>query len=293
MTIAFIGLGRMGSAMAGRLADSGAELTVWNRTAANVAALTERGAVAASGAAEAVAGAAVVFSSLMDDASVEALFGADGAAFAALRPGAIHVSLTTISPGCADRLEASHAARGVAFVSGPVIGRPDAASSGTLMQFLAGDARAMATVEPVCAAFAQRIVRLPGSAGAANRQKLCTNFFVISMIEAMGEALAFAERCGASRDLQSSLIRQAFAAPGLQSYARRLETHETSGAGGFSLAAGRKDVQLIRDEADRCGCPLELADIIAAKMQVAAARGLDGSDWSVIAEMSRMEHAAS
>ena len=243
----------------------------------------------AASATEAATGAGVVFSCLMDDASVEDLFGAGGPAFGALAAGAIHVSLTTISPGCADRLEAAHAARGVAFVSGPVVGRPDAASSGTLMQFLAGDVDAMATVEPLCGTFAQRVVRLPGSAGSANRQKLCANFFVISIIEAMGEALAFAERCGASRDLQANLIEHIFAAPALQGYARRLQAHDTRGDGGFSLHAGRKDVQLIQDEADRCGMRLELADIIAAKMQVASGRGLDDCDWSVIAEMSRSE----
>jgi 3-hydroxyisobutyrate dehydrogenase-like beta-hydroxyacid dehydrogenase len=228
-------------------------------------------------------------SSLMDDVSVDALFGPGGPAFAALPAGAIHLSLTTISPGCADRLQNAHAARGVAFVSGPVVGRPDAAANGTLLQFLAGDETAMASVEPLCSAFAQRVVRLPGSAGTANRQKLCTNFFVISIVEAMGEALAFAERCGASSDLLANFLERSFAAPALQGYARRLHAHETSGADGFSLRAGRKDLQLISDEANRCGRRLELADLIAQKMQAASARGMDDCDWSVIAEISRTE----
>jgi 3-hydroxyisobutyrate dehydrogenase-like beta-hydroxyacid dehydrogenase len=291
MKVAFVGLGRMGGAIANRLLDTGLPLTVWNRTEAKARPFAERGAEIASDVETAVAGAEIVLSSLMDDASVEAQFGPSGPAFGALSPAAVHVSLTTISPGCADRLETAHAARGVAFVSGPVVGRPDAAATGTLLQFLAGDATAMARIEPVCAKFAQRVVRLSGSAGAANRQKLCTNFFVIAIVEAMGEALAFAERCGASTGMLSNLFEHSFAAPALQGYARRLQAHETSGADGFSLRAGRKDLALIHDEAQRCGCRLEIADVIARKMAAASARGLDDCDWSVIAEISRTEEA--
>jgi 3-hydroxyisobutyrate dehydrogenase-like beta-hydroxyacid dehydrogenase len=291
MNVAFVGLGRMGGAMANRLLGAGVHLTGWNRTAAKAQPFAERGASIAPRVEAAVSGADVVLSSLMDDASVEALFGPDGAAYGALRSGAIHVSLSTISPGCADRLETSHAARGVAFVSGPVVGRPDAAASGTLVQYLAGDAAAMTIVEPLCATFAQRVVRLAGPAGTANRQKLCTNFFVISIVEAMGEALAFAERCGASRDLLSNSFEQMFAAPALKGYARRLQAHDTNGEDGFSLRSGRKDLQLIQDEAQRCDCRLELAEVIVQKMQVASARGMDDCDWSVIAEISRTEEA--
>ncbi len=287
MKVAFVGLGRMGGAMANRLLDAGIPLAVWNRTVAKALAFGARGASTPPSIEAAVSDADVVMSSLMDDASVEAQFGPAGPAFGALRAGAIHVSLTTISPGCADRLEDAHASRGVAFVSGPVVGRPDAAATGTLLQFLAGNASAIASVEPLCSAFAEHRVRLPGSAGAANRQKLCTNFFVISMVEAMGEALAFAERCGASRDLLATAIERSFAAPAFQGYARRLRARDTSGEDGFSLRAGRKDLQLISDEASRCGCRLELADVITRKMQAASARGMDDCDWSVIAEISR------
>jgi 3-hydroxyisobutyrate dehydrogenase-like beta-hydroxyacid dehydrogenase len=292
MKVAFVGLGRMGGAMANRLLDARIPLAVWNRTAAKTGPFAARGALTPASLETAVADADVVMSSLMDDASVEAPFGPSGRAFGALRAGAVHVSLTTISPDCADRLEDTHAARGVAFVSGPVVGRPDAAAAGTLLQFLAGDASAVTRVEPLCSTFAEHIVRLAGSAGTANRQKLCTNFFVISIVEAMGEALAFAERCGASRDLLANAVQRSFAAPALQGYARRLQAHETSGEDGFSLRAGRKDLQLIRDEANRCGCPLELADLIGRKMQAASMRGMDDCDWSVIAEISRTEERA-
>jgi 3-hydroxyisobutyrate dehydrogenase-like beta-hydroxyacid dehydrogenase len=289
MNVTFVGLGNMGTAMANRLLETGVTLTVWNRTAVKAERFAERGAVVAPTPAAAVTGADVVLSSLMDDASVEELFGLGGPAFAAMRSGAIHLSLTTISPGCADHLQMAHKQQGIQLLSGPVVGRPQAAASGALLQYLSGDATAMARVEPLCAAFAKHVVRLPGSAGTANRQKLCANFFVIAVIEAIGEALAFAERSGAVPAVLSGLMQQSFAAPGFTGYVKRMQARETSSKDGFSLRAGRKDLQLILDEAHRSGCPLELADLVADKMRAASARGMDDCDWSVIAEMNRMQ----
>ena len=124
MTIAFIGLGKMGSGMASRLIAAKHPLVVWNRTPAKAEALIGEGARVAATAEAAVAEADVVISSLMDDKSVEALFGASGKALAALRHGAIHLCVTTISPGAADRLAAAHKQRGAFYVSGPVVGVP-------------------------------------------------------------------------------------------------------------------------------------------------------------------------
>lgn len=287
VTVAFLGLGHMGAAMAGRLVDAGEQLAVWNRTPAKAVPLVARGARETATPQAAIADADVVFSSLMDDGSVTALFDPAGPAFTAFQPGAVHVSLTTVSPECADGLQAAHERRGVAFVSGPVVGRPDTAAAGTLVQFLAGDPQGMKRIEPLCAKLARHIVHIPGSAGAANRQKLCVNFFVIAVIEAMAESLTLAERCGASRELVLGLFDQSFASPAFKGYARRLYDRDTSGDGGFSLRAGNKDLQLILSEARRAGCPLELGELIAEKMCVALARRMGDCDWSAIAEISR------
>ena len=173
MKIAFLGLGRMGSAIAGRLAADGAHrLTVWNRSADKAAPFRQRGVAVAAAPEDAVAGADLVVSCLFDDGAVEALFHPQGAVVAAMRANAIHLGITTVSADCANRLQAQHAASGTRYVAGPVLGRPDVAAAGALTELLAGDAGAIAEIEPVCWLYAARLVKLPGLAGAANNHKL-------------------------------------------------------------------------------------------------------------------------
>jgi 3-hydroxyisobutyrate dehydrogenase-like beta-hydroxyacid dehydrogenase len=286
-TIAFLGLGNMGSGMAHCLRAAGHRLIVWNRSPDKAARLVAEGARLAASPESAIAEADVVITSLMDDASIRSLFHPAGKPLAAFRSGAVHLCATTVSPGCADWLADVHATKGSLFVSGPVVGRPDAARSGLLLQFLAGDAKGIERVLPICRAFAGRIIRIPGPASSANKQKLCVNFFAISLIEAMAENLTFAEAIGASRPIVSSLLAQVFAQPPLKQYAERLGMRNTSGGGGFAMTAGMKDVGLMLDEARRARCPIELAEVIADKMSEALRMGMQNMDWSSIQEISR------
>ena len=286
-TIAFLGLGNMGSGMAHCLRAVGHPLVVWNRSPDKAAPLVAQGARLAASPEEAIAEADVVITSLMDDASIRSLFDPACTALAAFRPGAVHLCATTISPDCADWLAEVHATRGSLFVSGPVVGRPDAAKAGLLLQFLAGDAKGIERVLPICRAFAGRVISIPGPASSANKQKLCVNFFAISLIEAIAENLTFAEAIGASRPIVSDLLAQVFAQPALKQYAGRLAARNTDGGGGFAMTAGMKDVSLMLDEAHRAGCPIELAEVIADKMGEALGMGMQSMDWSSVQEISR------
>ncbi|MDR2787999.1 MAG: NAD(P)-binding domain-containing protein, partial [Candidatus Accumulibacter sp.] len=105
MNIAFFGLGRMGAGMATRLAEAGEHnLTVWNRSPDKALPFAELGARVVTDPVDAVCDAELVITSLLDDKSVEALFNEQSAVFRAMCPGAIHLCVTTISPGCANRL---------------------------------------------------------------------------------------------------------------------------------------------------------------------------------------------
>jgi 3-hydroxyisobutyrate dehydrogenase-like beta-hydroxyacid dehydrogenase len=111
-----------------------------------MAAFEATGAKACSSPGLAVQDVPLVISSLMDDASVRAVA---NEIFAKMAPNAIHLCVTTISPTCADWLAEEHPKHGSRYVSGPVIGRPDAAAQGTLVELLAGDAGAIEEVRPV------------------------------------------------------------------------------------------------------------------------------------------------
>ncbi len=287
MNIAFLGLGNMGSGMAGRLLAAGHSLRVWNRSAGKMDDLVATGAVACRSAAEAVEGVPLVISSLMDDASVKSVFGGEDGVITRMAQGAIHVCTATISAQCGDWLAAEHAAHGSRYVSGPVLGRPDAAASGTLLLMLAGDPSAIEEVQPVCKAFANLFIPMEGPASVANSQKLCFNFFIASLVEVFAECYTFAEKTGASAVIMAQFFHRVFAHPGMQGYARRMKDRESAGEGGFSMRGGIKDVRLMLDAASRAGCTLEIAQVIEEKMQACMAQGLADEDWSAVQQVTR------
>ena len=287
MNVAFLGLGNMGAGMAHRLLKAGHPLRVWNRSPDKIAPLVASGASVCASPALAVQGTQLVITSLMDDASVRTISDGPDGIIANMAPNTIHVCVTTISPTFADWLADQHRAHGTRYVSGPVVGRPDAAAAGTLLQFLSGDASAVEEVRPVCKAFADSLIPIPGPARLANQQKLCVNFFIIALIEAMAECLTFAEKTGASPEIMAMFFDRSFALPGLKGYAKKMLAHDTDGTGGFSMRGGLKDVNLMLDAAKAADCPLDLAGIIQGKMQECIERGLKDADWSAIQEVTR------
>lgn len=287
MKIAFIGLGKMGSGMAHRLVAAGHVLRVWNRDPTKMAPLERCGAVACKSPEDAVEGCAVVITSLMDDASVRTVCGEPGGLIANMKPGAIHLCVTTISAGCANWLATHGDDHGIRYVSGPVVGRPDAAAEGKLVQFLAGDPTAVEEVQPVCTAFASRVVHIAGPASAANSQKLCVNFFAIALIEVMAECYTFAEKTGASRKIMEQFFSTSLAHPALKQYAARMNRRDRTEPVGFSMHGGLKDVHLMLDAAGEADCPLDLARLIETKMKRCIAAGLGDCDWSEIQQATR------
>lgn len=288
MNIAFLGLGRMGTGMATRLAGAREyTLTVWNRSPDKALPFTKLGAMMATDPVDAVRAAELVITSLLDDKSVEALFNDQSEVLRAMRPGATHLCVTTISPNCANRLQVLHAAHGTRYVSGPVVGRPDASAAGKLVQFLAGDADAATLIEPVCRAFAEQVMYLPGPASAANSQKLCINFFVASLIEVLGECFTFGEKLGVPRENLAFFLEKSLPLPGLKVYVEKIFKRETDSGTGFTMTAGRKDLALMLDAAAAIQCPVDIASIIANKMDAAIAQDMAHLDWSAIQEITR------
>jgi len=127
---------------------SGEDVTVWNRTRSRAEPLERDGAKVASTAAEAIAGADVVFTMLIDDASLEeVLYG--GQVLESLRHGAIHVSMSTLSVALSRKLTEEHAKRGQHFVAAPVFGRPHIAEAGKLWIAVGGAPEPVEKVRPL------------------------------------------------------------------------------------------------------------------------------------------------
>ena len=170
MQLGFLGTGRLSVPMIENLVADGHVVTAWNRTAARAAPLAAAGVRVVESPAAVCAAGGMVLSCLADDTALDAVF-ADGAVLAALGPGGVHVSMSTISAACAGRLAAAHAAAGVDYLGAPVIGRPDAVAGRLQSYLLAGAPAAKARVEPVLAALGRRVFDFGTDPAAANVAK--------------------------------------------------------------------------------------------------------------------------
>jgi len=194
--IGFVGLGRMGQAVAARLLEANLELIVWNRSTEACEALVEAGAEMADSLGELVERADIVMLCLADAAAVEqVVFGEDGiAAFGA--DDQLLVDLSSIDPAATRRF-ARELARlcGMAWVDAPVAGGVQAAEEGELIVLAGGHEDDIERVRPVLECAACRVTRM-GDTGAGQVAKLCHQMLAGSAAFALAETIAFAERSG-------------------------------------------------------------------------------------------------
>jgi 3-hydroxyisobutyrate dehydrogenase-like beta-hydroxyacid dehydrogenase len=286
LSVACVGLGRMGSGIARNIQNAGFGLTVYNRTTEKMKPLVEAGAAAANTPREAAAAADIVVTNLMDDASVLSAITGDNGILAGMRPDAIHIGTTTISPSLSTRLGELHAAQGSHYVAGPVAGRPEAAAAGKLFTFVAGKAEWLERCRPVMNAYANRIIPMGEDPAIAMSMKLVGNFMVASLIELIGEAYVFAECRGVDPSILTNMFKQFM--PAAAEYVDRICARDF-GRAGFTLDGGTKDVTLILQAAAEVHAPLSYASVVRDKCLAAQARGLGQMDWSVMTETSRFD----
>jgi 3-hydroxyisobutyrate dehydrogenase-like beta-hydroxyacid dehydrogenase len=285
--VGFIGLGRMGAAIARNILKGGFELTVYNRTPEKMKPLVEEGAAAASSPREAATGVDAVLTCLMDDASVLDNVAGESGLLAGLKPGAVHLGTTTVSPGCAAKLAELHAAHGSHYVAAPVVGRPDAAQRAQLLTCVAGDPDVIARCKPLFEAYTSGVTNVGSKHQVANSLKLAINYIGVSLIELMGEVYAFGERSGIDGELLNGIMASMFAPPALKEYAERIRRRDFDNVG-FDLVSGLKDVQLMLQASTDTRVALSYASVIREKFLSAIARGMGGKDWSAIYEVTRL-----
>jgi 3-hydroxyisobutyrate dehydrogenase-like beta-hydroxyacid dehydrogenase len=285
MKIAFLGLGKMGAAIAGRILAAGHTLTIWNRTPARAESLVARGAQLAGSAAEAANGAHITFTMLFDDqATKEVLFGPAGDAsdglLAALAPGEIHVALSTISVALSERLTREHARRGQRFVAAPVFGRPNVAEEGRLWIVVAGEESAVAEARPLLELFSRGISVIGTEPRQAHALKLGGNFLISAMIHSLGEAFVYAAAQGIEPEVFLETVNSAlFQSPFYAAYGKvMLHLPEQPGA---TIDLGAKDLRLLREAAAATTTRLSLADNLAQVFADAQQAGLGNADWAV------------
>lgn len=262
-TIAFLGLGHMGSRMAARLVAAGHEVTVWNRTRANAEALT--GARVADTPAEAAANADIVITMLTGPDAVEAVvLGADGAS-TAMRPDAVLVEMSTIGPTALGTL-ASTLPAGVRLVDAPVGGSIGAAERGELTVFAGGTDPDLATVTPVLEELGT--VKRCGGPGTGAAAKLVAITTVITATVLLGEL----REIGAALHLPAELTDDLLAAGPLAVVLERSTLTDVHYAAELAV----KDLGLTLEHADA-----PLAGAALARLRAALPR-LAGQDFRAI-----------
>jgi len=287
VTVAVIGLGRMGTGMAQSILKAGYPVVVYNRSKVKTAPLAAAGASVADSPEEAAA-ADIVLTSLLDDASVLNMMTAPDGLLAGLPPGGIHLSTTTISPAASTRLAELHQEHGSHYVATNVLGRPDSAASGRLAALVAGEPEIIARCRPLLETFTNMIVDVGVHPAAAARMKLTINFFLSGLIESMAEACVFAEKLGLdTATVENLMINQVLPNPAVKEYARRVRTHYYEDAGA-TLITGLKDLTMIIREAAEVRTPLPIANLVRNNILSELARGHDDLDWCVSTEANRI-----
>jgi 3-hydroxyisobutyrate dehydrogenase-like beta-hydroxyacid dehydrogenase len=289
MKVGFIGLGKMGSAMAANIREAGHDLTVYNRTRERAERLAAQGAKVASTVGEACRGQEVVFTMLADDAAVESVVFGDDGVLATLPKGAIHVSSSTISVALAERLTAEHSQRGQQFISAPVFGRPEAAAEAKLFILPAGPRRAIEVAAPLFQAVAQKMIIVSDMPKAANLVKLSGNFLITSVIEALGEAMALVRKLGIdSHQYVDILTSTLFGAPVYKTYGKLIADGKFEPAG-FAATLGEKDIRLTLAAGESLRVPLPIASLVRDRFLNLLANGGDTLDWSAIGSLPARE----
>ena len=205
--IAFFGLGRMGTGMAGRLVNAGHRVRIWNRSRERANALIDAGAVWADTPAAAARGATVAFAMLSDDVASQAVWRGKDGALAALASGAFVVECSTISAAHVASLAGDARARGLRYVDCPVTGFPSHAAAGT-MTLLVGAAQADLDALRDLFATLAGTVRHFGDVGAGTAYKLMVNLMGAVQIAALAEGIALGRRLG----LDDKAVGEALAA---------------------------------------------------------------------------------
>jgi 3-hydroxyisobutyrate dehydrogenase-like beta-hydroxyacid dehydrogenase len=292
MKIGFIGLGRMGSAMAANLLSAGHELTVFNRSAAKARALVELGAREGLSVADACSGDAVITMLADDGAVADTVWASDGV-MENLPRNSLHVSMSTISVALATRLAAAHAQAGQRYVSAPVFGRPEMAAAAKLFIVTAGEPSAIEICQPLFQAMGQGTFTMGSEPPAANLVKLSGNFLIAAAIEALGEAVALVGKAGIDRrayvDMLSATI---FPGTAYKTYGGLIADGKFEPAA-FAATLGHKDIRLTLAAAETLRVPMPLASLLRDRFLRLSAHGGDQLDWSAIGALAGQDAGAS
>ncbi|MGV2986624.1 NAD(P)-dependent oxidoreductase [Vibrio sp. E150_011] len=281
MKVSFIGLGVMGYPMAGHLATSGFEVTVYNRTTEKAQRWTsEYNGNYAETVAECVKDADVVAVCVGNDDDVRQMTIAENGALAAMKPGAILIDHTTTSAQLAEELGAAAAASSIQFMDAPVSGGQAGAENGVLTIMCGGSDAIFSKLQPVFNAYGKSSV-LMGAIGQGQRAKMVNQVCIAGVLTGLSEGLLLAQKSGL--DIPSLVDCLKNGAAGSWQMENRANTMAQDKFDfGFAIDWMIKDLGFCLDEASRQGITLPLTQQSIERYRDLSEQGEGRSDTSVL-----------
>lgn len=287
LKIGCIGLGRMGRAMAGNLAADGCRVTAYHRHPELNSELQGLGLQPTQELKD-VFNCDFVISMVSDDtAASEIVFGIEpllkplGLA-SGLKEGAIHISMSTISPTVSAQIAREHAKHNQGYVAAPVFGNPDAAKARQLFVVAGGPSDQVERCLPIFDILGQRTFIVGADPSGANLVKLAGNVMSATALEVLGEVLALLRKRGLAPARFIEIITSAMFDSRLHKiYGARIAAEDYP-ASGFLLPLALKDVRLALAEADAADVPMPSVSVVRDRLITGIARGYGTRDWATL-----------
>ena len=281
--IGFVGVGRMGGPMAGRLLDAGHTLTVFDTSAEAIAPLKARGATVAGSAEDVASSAEIVMMSLPTPPIVQAVSLGDKGILRGSKVRTL-IDLSTTGPSVAKIVGAAAGARKVAWVDSPVSGGVSGATKGTLAVMVSGPRATFDEIEPLLKVFGKTFF-VGEKPGLAQIAKLANNLLAAAALVLSSEAMAMGVKAGLDAKVLIDIIN---AGSGRNSATQdKFPKAILPGTFDFGFATGLsyKDVRLCIDEAEAMGVPMVAGAAVRQMLAVTQARFGANSDFTCIAKV--------
>jgi len=281
--VGWIGTGRMGLAMARRLARAGTDLAAWNRTSAKAAPLAEDGAAVVETVAE-LRDRDIVFTMLSTGADLEEVLLGDGGLLTDPEhlPGIV-VDCSTISPGVSATIRADCEERGVAFLAAPVSGNGKVVAAGQLSLVVSGPEQVYDQVRPLLEHIG-RAVTYAGEGETARLVKIAHNLFLGIVTQAMAEITVLAEKGGVPRHAFLEFINDSVMGSTFTRYKTPAFVH-LDYTPTFTPILLRKDFDLGLAAARRLDVPMPLASATAVQVQASVGSGRTDEDFAILLDL--------
>ena len=283
MKVGFIGLGRMGQAMARRLLDAKHDVGAYNRTPAKIKALVDAGAKPVTSIEQACRYGAAVFTMLADDAALVDVATQRGGLFDSLAKGGIHVCSGTHGVVAVQSLKKGHAEKGQILICAPMLGRPEVVAAGQAGVVIGGPADALAQCKPLFDAIGRRAFEAGVDPAAATAIKIANNFVLGCAIEAMGEGYSLTRKYGVVPNVFYDVMTDGLFNCSAYKVYGKIMVDESYAKVGQMAVLGLKDADLALAAGGAVGVPLPSGNVWRDRLVGAVAHGDGDKDWAVMA----------